>query len=514
MTWSDPTLERIREFMATDPDTGDAGAAPPSPADARVGPYRLLAMLGEGGMGVVYRARDERLGREVALKMLKTPPGAGAALAERFRREERNAARLRHPGIVTLYEVGQEGGALYYTMELVSGRPFDPRGGALRDRVRILAKAARAVQHAHDQGIVHRDLKPANVLVDVAGEPHILDFGLSSDLDAPGELTRPGHFFGTPAYMSPEQADGRVREVGPRSDVYALGVMLYEAMAGRPPFAGETPLELIRRILEEEPAAPPGPPDLVAIALAALEKDPTRRTASAAAFAEDLERFLRGEPVAARPISFATRLGRRLARHRAALGIAAAALAFGSGIGLAIRRRGPEPERPPVEDVLDRLGRSGEARCAGPAGGPGGTPFAEAPDPPAFLTGFRCTAFPPEAPRHIQSLQPLYGPEDARVEGAPRGDRGHEPTTIAARPGYAVGGLVVRSANRVNGFRVVFQKIDGSRLDPRDRYESGWFGGKEGAETSLGAADGAAVVGWFGRAGADVDAVGLVTLRR
>jgi hypothetical protein len=514
MSWTDPKLERIREFMTTDPDAGDAGAAPPLPADARVGPYHLLAKLGEGGMGVVYRARDERLGREVALKMLKSPPAAGAALAERFRREERNAARLRHPGIVTLYEVGQEGDALYYTMELVPGRPFDTRGGDLRDRVRILQKAARAVQHAHDQGIVHRDLKPANILVDGAGEPRILDFGLSMDLETPGDLTRPGHFFGTPAYMSPEQADGRVRDVGPRSDVYALGVILYETLAGQVPFAAETNLELIRRILTEEPAEPPGPPDLAAIALAALEKDAARRTATAGAFADDLGRFLGGEPVAARPVSGAGRLWRRLARHRAALGIAGAALALGAGIGLVVSQRGVEVERLPVTDVLERLGRAGEARHVGPAGGPGGTHFAEAPDPPAFLTGFRCTAFPPEAPRYIQSIQPLYGPEAARVEGALQGDRGHEPTVIAARPGYAVGGLVVRASDRVNGFRIVFQKIDGNRLDPKDRYESDWFGGKEGAETALTAPDGEAVVGLFGRAGADVDAVGMVLLRR
>jgi hypothetical protein len=305
-----------------------------------------------------------------------------------------------------------------------------------------------------------------------------------------------------------------VRDVGPRSDVYALGVILYEVLAGRPPFAGETHLELIRRILTEEPAVPPGPPDLAAIALAALEKDPARRTAAAGAFADDLGRFLGGEPVAARPVSGAGRLWRRLARHRAALGIAGAALALGAGIGLVVSRRGGEGERLPVADVLERLGRSGEARRVGPAGGPGGTHFAEAPDPPAFLTGFRCTAFPPQAPRYIQSLQPLYGPEAARAEGAIRGDRGHEPTAIAARPGYAVGGLVVRASNRVNGFRVVFLRIDGNRLDPKDRYESAWFGGQEGTETALTAAGGEAIVGLFGRAGADVDAVGLVTLRR
>jgi len=279
----------------------------------RIGRYRLLELLGEGGAGVVFRARDEELGRDVALKMLKTAQSFSETQVERFLREARTAARLRHPGIATVHETGRDQDVLYYTMELVPGRPFDPRRGTLPERVALLSKVARAIHYAHENGILHRDLKPGNILVDDQGQPRVLDFGLSRDAAAPGSLTQTGAVFGTPAYMAPEQAEGR--DVAATADVYALGTLLYESLTGHVPFDGDSLRQILNRLLTEEPPPPQGPPDLAAIALKSLEKNPARRYASAGEFADDLDRYLSGKPTIARPPSLAGKFCRHVARR-------------------------------------------------------------------------------------------------------------------------------------------------------------------------------------------------------
>lgn len=285
------------------------------PQRERIGRYRLLELLGEGGTGVVFRARDEELGRDVALKMLKTAQSFSEARVERFLREARTAARLRHPGIATVHETGRDDDVLFYTMELVAGRPLDPRSGTLEDRVAILSKSSRAIHYAHEQGILHRDLKPGNILVDERGQPRVLDFGLSRDAAGPEGLTETGAVFGTPAYMAPEQAEGRSALVAATADVYALGTLLYESLTGHVPFEGDSLGQILHRVLTQEPLPPHGPPDLAAVALKALEKNPARRYASASLFADDLDRYLAGEPTTARPRSFVGTWRRHAARR-------------------------------------------------------------------------------------------------------------------------------------------------------------------------------------------------------
>jgi ABC-type amino acid transport substrate-binding protein/tRNA A-37 threonylcarbamoyl transferase component Bud32 len=278
-------------------------SAPAQPRGRLVGDYELLEKVGRGGMGVVYKARQVSLNRVVALKMIRAGQLASPEEVRRFRREAESIARLDHPNIVPIYEIGEEDEQHYFSMKLVPGgslaqhlvRFADPEAAA-----RLIATVARAVQHAHEKGIVHRDLKPANVLLDVRGEPHVGDFGLAKQLDA--SATIDSIILGTPSYMAPEQAAGKSREVGPAADVYALGAILYELLTGQPPFAAETPLDTILRVLHKEPVSvaelrPEVPRNLVGIVMRCLEKEPARRYASAAALADDLTRFANGQPL-------------------------------------------------------------------------------------------------------------------------------------------------------------------------------------------------------------------------
>ncbi len=327
------------------------GPLPPELShDVRVPGYRVEGELGRGGMGVVYRAWQVALKRRVALKVLLPSAHGGAALRERFRRETEAVARLQHPNVVEIHEVGEHEGRPYFSMELCDR-------GSLADRLaatpqpphwaaQVVATLARAMQHAHDKGIVHRDLKPGNVLLTMDGTVKIGDFGLARRMDD-AALTASWEVLGTPCYMAPEQARGSASAVGPTADVYALGAMLYEGLVGRPPFKAATPLETIRQLIDEEPVPPrrllPNlPRDLETICLKCLEKAPARRYATALALAEDLERFLAGRPILARPVGRLERIvkwARRQPLAAALLGVVCLCTLAGlTGVSLAWQR--------------------------------------------------------------------------------------------------------------------------------------------------------------------------------
>jgi tetratricopeptide (TPR) repeat protein len=312
-----------------------------------LGNYTVLGLVGSGGMGVVYRARQKGLDRVVALKILNPRGTAGREEVERFFREARAAARLQHPNIVAIHEVGSASGYYFFTMDYVEGRtlhdfiedhPLDARTAAT-----VLAKVARAVHYAHEQGIIHRDLKPANILVDRDGEPRVMDFGLAKEIASESRLTQSGVVMGTPSYMSPEQARGE--PLDGRTDVYSLGAVLYEALTGLPPFRGRDPATVLRQVLEVEPMPPrrlraDTPRDLETICLKALEKERERRYATAAELADDLERFLRGEAVRARRAGPVYRARRWIARHAAVAALALLAFGFaGAFVWTATRPR-------------------------------------------------------------------------------------------------------------------------------------------------------------------------------
>jgi serine/threonine-protein kinase len=277
----------------------------------RVGDYELLVELGRGGMGVVYQARQVSLDRMVALKMILRGTTASPADLARFRAEAEAVARLDHPGIVPVYEVGELDGQPYFSMKFVAGTTLARRltDGPLapREAAALLAPVCRAIHFAHTQGVLHRDLKPSNILIDLDGRPHVTDFGLAKRISEPGAsgLTNTGAILGTPSYMAPEQAAGTRGEIGPASDVYSLGTILYAMLTGRPPFQAASPVDTVLLVLEQEPLPPrlinaTADRDLEMIALMALQKPPELRYPSAQAMAEDLEAFLAGEPVSAR----------------------------------------------------------------------------------------------------------------------------------------------------------------------------------------------------------------------
>jgi tRNA A-37 threonylcarbamoyl transferase component Bud32 len=338
-----PWVERLRQVVGS---PGDGSEAVPPPASAGAAPpplrslsrYEVRERLGEGATAVVYRAWDRDLRRPVAIKVLKDPAGTSPIARERFRREAQAAANLAHPHIVQVHDVGEEDGRLFLVMELVEGKPLAEllRERALDERklAKILEKAGRGVAAANARGIVHRDLKPANILVTAEGEPKVADFGLAHLIDAPVDLTRSGTPLGTPPYMSPEQIEGRGKEISSRTDVYALGAILYEGLVGRTVHQAESAMELYQKIVRDDPVPPRAlrpalPRDLETVCLKALRREPASRYGGAEEFSDDLARYLAGQPVRARPVSSVEKLWRGAVRRRASVIPGAAALLLG-----------------------------------------------------------------------------------------------------------------------------------------------------------------------------------------
>ena len=311
------------------------GAQQPCRIQTEFGDYELLEEIGRGGQGVVYRARQKSLNRTVALKVIGLGQWSSTPHLKRFRHEAEAAARLEHPQIVPIYEIGERDGSCYFSMQFIEGGQLDQilKREAMSPHcaAELLVKIARTVQFAHEHGILHRDIKPGNILVDKSGEPHLTDFGLARLIEQQSTVTNSFDVLGTPSYMSPEQAAGHTKELTAAADVYSLGAVFYQMLAGEPPFAGGTTYETIRLVLESEPRNPRtrNPKvdvDLATICLKCLEKNSARRYQSAAALADDIERWLRHEPVQARRTGMFTR-GRKWLQRNPTTAFVAALLA-------------------------------------------------------------------------------------------------------------------------------------------------------------------------------------------
>lgn len=323
----DATTDRLAFSTKVTPDVESSLQSfhPDTAVGRTFGDYELLSEIAAGGMGVVFRARQMRLNRLVALKMIRSGELAGKEQIERFRTEAEAAAQLDHPNIVPVYQVGEVAGQHFFTMGLVEGpslwqmvkeSPLDPREAA-----RIIKLTAEAVHFAHQKGIVHRDLKPQNVLLAADGQPKVTDFGLAKSSALDSSLTATGQILGTPSYMPPEQASGRMKLVGPQADIYSLGATLYCLLTGRPPFQAASTLETLKLVLEQDPVPLRAlnsqvQRDLETICMKCLEKDPAHRYPTAAALAMDLDAVLRGEAISVRGSDLFEQLFRMLKRNR------------------------------------------------------------------------------------------------------------------------------------------------------------------------------------------------------
>ncbi|MBX6314788.1 MAG: protein kinase, partial [Isosphaeraceae bacterium] len=373
---SHPDARRSRAARRSEP----AGRLPGGEGDDEDWPvlegYEILAKLGQGGMGVVYKARQRRLDRLVALKMIRAGDQERPEHRARFRLEAEAAARLRHAQIVQVYDIGECDGRLFCALELLEGGSLETRIAGMpqpeRAAAKLLATLAAAIHAAHRAGIVHRDLKSSNVLFTTDGTPKITDFGLAKRLDEEEGHTQTGQVIGSPSFMAPEQARGHNREVGPAADIYALGAILYEMLTGRPPFRGATPMETMIQVVHEDPVPPSRlrprlSRDLETICLKCLQKEPARRYPTAQALADDLRRYLDGQPILARPISIRERAWKWARREPAqaalvALGLVAVIITVAAGVRLQQERKREERR---LADLRDE-GRDAlsEARAA------------------------------------------------------------------------------------------------------------------------------------------------------
>lgn len=382
------TAEQPDTAGSPQPSHGAKGVGPGAPrrqAPAVLGNLEVFEEIGHGGMGVVYRARQRLANREVAVKILPDSLATHGSAAERFSGEIEALAGLRHPNIVEVYEVGEDSGCVYFSMELVrggtlagraQGQPIEPAEAAA-----IIEQLAMAVQDAHALGLLHRDIKPANVLLTADGIPKLSDFGLAKWMDREQGLTETGAVVGTPSYMAPEQAVGSKHgTLGPPTDVYGLGATLYQLLTGQPPFRAASTFETLQQVIHEPPVAPrvlcPAVhPDLEAVCLKCLEKDSARRYATAQELANDLHRWRIGDPTRARPLSWPRKVWRVVRRRSRWIGaVAALAAAIAIAIYITIQAT-PKPKGPPTpeelaEDVMQPLRRGEKATLIGATGAP------------------------------------------------------------------------------------------------------------------------------------------------
>jgi len=314
----------------------------PDPLLMDFGDYELIEKIGRGGQGVVFRARQKSLNRVVALKVIALGHWATESHLKRFRLEAKAAASLDHPGIVPIYDIGERDGSCYFSMKLIQGGQLDEvvsrEPMSIRRAAELMAKVARTVDYAHERGILHRDIKPGNILLDGEGEPHLTDFGLARLVETESTVTRTMEVLGTPSYMAPEEAAGQTKAMTAATDVYGLGAVFYQLLTGHPPFAGGTTYETIRLVLETEPQKPrlwnsKVDVDLETICLKCLEKDQQRRYPSALALAEDLERWLRHEPIQARRTGVFKRAGKWARRNPAVAALVAIIITLAIAIG-------------------------------------------------------------------------------------------------------------------------------------------------------------------------------------
>jgi serine/threonine protein kinase/Tfp pilus assembly protein PilF len=327
------------------------------------GDYELLEEIGRGGQGVVYRARQKSLNRTVALKVIGLGQWATQAHLKRFRREAESAANLDHPCIVPIYEVGERDGSCYFSMKFIDGGQLDEVAKrtpmSIRNAAELIAKLARTVHYAHEHGILHRDIKPGNILLDAKGEPHLTDFGLARLLETKSTVTHTMDVLGTPSYMAPEQASGHnpaTAGLTSATDVYGLGAVFYQLLTGHPPFAGGTTYETVRLVLETEPRQPrlSNPKidrELSTICLKCLEKDPRRRYSSALALAEDLEHWLKHEPIRAKRSGFFTHSRKWVRRNPSTTVLVALLVALAAGLGVMTWNRERTPAVPMPKSI-------------------------------------------------------------------------------------------------------------------------------------------------------------------
>ena len=450
---------------APEPAAGGAGFDPAT-LPCAFGRYQVRREIAIGGMGAVYEAFDTRLGRTVALKLMRSLLLATPEEKVRFRAESGAVAQLDHAHIVPIYEVGEQGGQPYFTMKLIEGRSLAARlkDGPLppREAAALMAAVARAVQHAHERGVLHRDLKPGNILLDAQGQPWLTDFGLAKQTASDSDLTRTGASLGTPEYMSPEQAAGRLRDVSPASDVWALGVVFVQMLTGQVPFRGDNPAEVFRKIAQEEvenllpgqrgqgrlnkrtSEGPSIPLDLATLVLRCLQKEPARRLSNAALLADELERWLAGKPILSRPVTRGERALRWLRRHPwpvtagAATGIALLALLLPLMQSRPVVPPGPNPRLMTSKDAMAGV----MSPCFGPDGwlyatAAGGGKFGfgsvfrfqvDKPDQVEILTHFSGRAARPGG--MAGGEWPLVAPGDGGIYGITTGGGSNDAGTI------------------------------------------------------------------------------------